>query len=148
MWIPMYKFDKRNLTVQNLQDIKNIEKKSFNKEDSLISSLTDEIQKKNNFIIWCEVEDKVTGYIIFTNVKGTGRILKIAVHSDYRRRGIGESLVSECLKRLGSMKVELHVALSREDAFRLYLKMGFTVVKKIDAYYGNRPAYLMERCPG
>jgi len=84
---------------------------------------------------------EIAGYIIFYP---QGHIVSIAVHSAYRRRGIGTELVDEVLKRTeGIASVELRA--SNEVAKTFYTHLGFSLRTIIPQYYGDEDALVMVR---
>lgn len=75
-----------------------------------------------------EVDGKVVAYIGVWIIVDEAHITNIAVHSSYRRRGIGDLLIKntkELAKMLGAKKLTLEVRISNDTAKRLYLKNGF-----------------------
>lgn len=80
---------------------------------------------------------KVVGYGGYWQVFDEANITNIAVHSDYRRQGIGEGLLKALeaeYPKLGIMYATLEVRVSNEAAKKLYLKNGFVSA-------GIRPNY-------
>ena len=66
--------------------------------------------------------------------------MNVAVHPDYRRRGIGEKLclaLVEALKEKGNHCLTLEVRASNEPAKALYEKIGFQQVGLRKNYYRN-----------
>ena len=66
--------------------------------------------------------------------------MNVAVHPDYRRKGIAEALVAElveALKKRESHCLTLEVRASNEPAKALYEKLGFTQVGLRKNYYRN-----------
>ena len=67
-------------------------------------------------------------------------LLKIAVHRNIRRIGLGADLLSslqQLLTQLGVVEIFLEVRSKNEPALRLYQKNGFKVVGKRPGYYSN-----------
>ena len=84
--------------------------------------------------------DRVAGYVGSQTVLGETDMMNIAVHPDYRRRGIGEALVETlvaALVRNGSHSLMLEVRASNEPAKALYEKLGFVQVGRRPNYYRN-----------
>ena len=84
--------------------------------------------------------DMVAGYIGSQTVLDETDMMNVAVHPDYRRKGIAEALVMElenALKDLGSRRLTLEVRESNEPARKLYEKLGFVQVGKRPRYYRN-----------
>jgi peptide alpha-N-acetyltransferase len=91
-------------------------------------------KKNENFVgaIVCKAEDKV-------NVK-RGYIAMLAVHDEYRRRGIGTELVRIAVRTmmtLGCGEVVLETEVSNQAALRLYENLGFMRDKRLFRYYLN-----------
>lgn len=62
-------------------------------------------------------------------------IRMLAVSGPYRKRGIGEALVSACVERAkaaGERAIGLHTGSFMESALRLYARMGFVRVPEFD----------------
>ena len=85
-------------------------------------------------------DDRVVGYIGSQTVCGETDVMNIAVHPDYRRRGIGQILIEELIrevKNLGSISLTLEVRDSNIAAVSLYEKLGFSQVGLRKNYYRN-----------
>ena len=92
----------------------------------------------------------VCGYIGSQSVLDGADMMNIAIHPDYRRRGIGYSLIEKLIAMLKERRVislSLEVRISNESAISLYKKMGFAIVGKRPAYYRNprEDAYIMRK---
>ena len=99
-----------------------------------------------------DTEKVIVGYLIYSNnlkSDGCSKILKVAVEPASRRMGVASALMAAALelsKAERSPAMQLHVALTREPAYQLYLKHGFAVVSTYSDYYApGRDAFLMER---
>jgi [ribosomal protein S18]-alanine N-acetyltransferase len=77
------------------------------------------------------------------------KILSIAVDKRCQNRGFASMLLKSLfglLRTKGILRVLLEVRLSNVQAQKLYLSLGFNLVKVIDAYYQDgEDAYLMEK---
>ena len=72
--------------------------------------------------------ETVTGYVGSQTVIDETDMMNIAVHPDYRRKGIAESLINALVSDLvqkGSRCLTLEVRASNEAAKALYQKLGF-----------------------
>ena len=81
---------------------------------------------------------------------GETDMMNIAVHPDFRRRGIAESLVNalvEDLQKQESHSLTLEVRASNEAAQKLYEKLGFMQVGLRKNYYRNpkEDAYILRK---
>ena len=95
-------------------------------------------------------DDRVVGYIGSQTVCGETDVMNIAVHPDYRRRGIGQILIEELVrevKNLGSISLTLEVRSSNAPAVSLYEKLGFSQVGLRKNYYRNpkEDAYILRK---
>jgi len=84
--------------------------------------------------------DKVVGYVGSQTVIDETDMMNIAVHPDYRRRGIAEKLIDAltgALGEKGSHGLSLEVRASNGPAIALYEKLGFAQVGLRKNYYRN-----------
>jgi len=72
------------------------------------------------------------GFILTRSILDETEILTLAVHPDFRRRGIGQALVQNVL---GKGKVFLEVAVCNNQAAALYEKCAFVKAGIRRAYY-------------
>jgi len=105
-------------------------------ENSVASEL------KNPLSCWlvAEVDGEVAGYVGSQTVMDESDMMNVAVHPDYRRKGIAEKLVMElveALKKRDSRCLTLEVRASNEPARALYEKLGFVQVGLRKNYYRN-----------
>lgn len=81
---------------------------------------------------------QVVGYAGLWVVADEGHINTLAVHPDWRRRGIGERLLQAVLDKaraLGALSATLEVRVSNLAAQHLYQKFGFVEVGRRNRYY-------------
>ena len=105
-------------------------------ENSVASEL------ENIWALWLVAveDDRVVGYIGSQTSIDETDVMNVAVHPDFRRRGIAEALVVslvEELKKLDSHCLTLEVRASNEPAKQLYEKLGFLQVGCRKNYYRN-----------
>lgn len=80
--------------------------------------------------------DIVTGCIISDTHRGKSRIMNIAVHPEYRKRGIGRLLMNTVIAQHPDRSVVLMVQEHNAAAQQLYIQLGFTRTGYHPAYYG------------
>jgi ribosomal-protein-alanine N-acetyltransferase len=95
-----------------------------------------------------EHDGRIAGYILFWLLPGAIDIHNLAVHPDFRRRGLGRSLLENVItvaRNRASSKVTLEVRKSNATAQRLYESVGFTVRGIRKGYYSDdgEDAFLM-----
>ncbi|MBP3672333.1 MAG: ribosomal protein S18-alanine N-acetyltransferase [Oscillospiraceae bacterium] len=129
----------RKMTAADVAQIAELEKVCFSdpwSEKSIASEL------ENDLSVWLvAVEgETVAGYVGSQSVLGETDMMNIAVSPDYRRRGIGEKLVTELVIQLqaeGNRSLMLEVRASNTPAQKLYEKLGFQMVGRRPRYYHN-----------
>ncbi len=97
-------------------------------------------------------EELIVGYGGFWLIDGEAHISTIAVHPDYRSRGLGEVLLAGMLGRGIALDAEysvLEVRVGNTTAINLYRKYGFEVVGRRKNYYrdNGEDAFLMNAAP-
>jgi len=90
----------------------------------------------------------IAGFAVAQPVKKVGRILTLDILPQARRFGLATRLIQECEGRLragGCQQVYLETAVNNEPAIRLYIKLGYQVLRKLPLYYPTHAldAYLM-----
>lgn len=107
------------------------------------STFRGEIQNKSISFPWVmvrEPDNQVVGYVIFWKIGEEVQVNNIAVHPDFRRRGLGESLLRHVIswvKKEGAQLVTLEVRPSNLAAQALYRKLGFKTIGLRRFYYSN-----------
>ena len=96
------------------------------------------------------VDNELVGYAGLWGILDEGHITNIAVHPSYRRKHIGEALVTVLAKTAedsGIDKLTLEVRVSNEQAKALYKKLGFEAKGLRKGYYedNNEDAIIMWR---
>lgn len=91
----------------------------------------------------------IAAFVLITMRRHAGNIATLDVHPFHRRSGLGTylmSLAEEEVRKKGSKRLTLQVAISNQAAISLYFGLGYTMVKKIKNYYGGEEdCYLMEK---
>lgn len=131
----------------HIDGIMEIEKDSFAIPWSRASV---EKELRNNLAIYTVVKenDKVVGYGGMWHVVNEGHITNIAVHKDYRRKGIGNIIVNkliEIAEEKEMIGLTLEVRKSNIPALELYKKNGFKLEGIRPEYYedNKEDAYIM-----
>lgn len=90
----------------------------------------------------------MVGFVLgdYRSDEDTGWIASLAVHPDYRNRGIGTKLLAQCERELKVPRVRLSVRISNDSAIHLYKHHGYRVVGNWPKYYkGDEDALVMEK---
>jgi len=106
---------------------------------SLNDFKTEIIRNQIAFYLVFEADSEIVGYAGLWAIKPEGHITNVAVHPDFRRRGIGAKLMEELLKqsgeRFGLTEFTLEVRITNIEAVKLYSRFGFKYAGKRKAYY-------------
>jgi ribosomal-protein-alanine N-acetyltransferase len=92
------------------------------------------------FYIVAESDGYIVGYAGLWRILEEGHITNIAVHPDYRRKGLGKRLLTELMARTsrqGIARFTLEVRRSNSSAIALYLGMGFLIMGVRPGYYDD-----------
>lgn len=128
----------REMTSYDLDEVLAIEQTSFS------TPWTKAMFREELFIPLCHdlvamCDERIVGYICFSIVVDEVHLRNIAVHGDWKRRGIASKMIAEmiCLSsEKGADRVTLEVRESNRGAIDLYKKFGF-VVKGVRPLYYN-----------
>ncbi|WOV93341.1 MAG: N-acetyltransferase [Candidatus Nitrosoabyssus spongiisocia] len=105
-----------------------------------------------------EISKNIIGYMMckteygFSNFKKLGFIKKghmvsVAVLPEYRKKGIGKSIIAESIQRIrkvGCAEFYLEVRSSNFAAVKMYESLGFSIRQRLNAYYRDgEGAYMM-----
>lgn len=128
------------MTTDHVREVAALEAICFSdpwSENSVASELN------NNLSYWLVAldGDLVAGYIGSQTVMGETDMMNVAVHPDYRRKGIAEALILSLIKGLetemDSHSLTLEVRASNAPAISLYEKLGFEQIGLRKNYYRN-----------
>jgi len=89
--------------------------------------------------IMCRIETGLSSSI-FRGLIKKGHIVSVAVMPEYRRKGIGEALVTKAMESMRLYKAKqcfLEVRVTNTAAVDLYKKLGFEVYRTIRSYYAD-----------
>ena len=85
-------------------------------------------------------EDNIIGYICINYHLHESQILNLAVHPDFRRRGVATILMDEAIRELRKRRcvfMYLKVRVSNTGAQKFYELLGFKVESVRKKYYAN-----------
>ncbi len=130
----------RELLEHDLPEVVGIENISFTTPWSE-TLFFNEIYKQRSIAKVAIIGEKIVGYICANYVADEGHILNLAVHPDFRGKGIAKTLVKNILgdlKETDCRFLYLEVRDSNNAAKELYGGFGFKVVGTRKKYY-NKP---------
>ena len=124
-------------TEQDLDQLFEIEETCFSHPWSK-DSLRSELGSEHNIFLAAKVEENIIGFCLISVIAGEGTILQVAVHPEYRAKGIGKKLTSAAIeqaKELGTEVIFLEVRVTNTPARRLYQSLGFEKIDLRKGYY-------------
>ena len=129
----------RPMSTADLDEVMEIERSSFRFPWST-GFFLQELQASCARSILAEIEGRIVGYILFWLLPGAVDIHNIAVHMNFRRRGIARALLDRVVieaKRQSDLRVLLEVRRSNLAAQKLYESMGFVTTTIRKNYYSD-----------
>jgi [ribosomal protein S18]-alanine N-acetyltransferase len=123
----------------DLDEVMAIERTSFRHPWSSKFFL-EELQVACARSILAQVNDKIVGYVLFWLLPDAVDIHNIAVHIEFRRKRIGQSLLQRVLEQArnrDSSRVTLEVRVSNIAAQKLYESVGFVSQGLRKGYYSD-----------
>lgn len=133
------------LTHERLEDLLKVEENAFSKPWSRQQFLGELASDATRYFL-AEADGQIVGYAGAWLIVDEVQITNIAVHSDYRRRGIGKALLTHLLNTTqeeGATFYSLEVRRSNLPAQALYKSQGFSVQGERKNYYGDEDALIM-----
>lgn len=122
----------------DLESIQRIEQISYSPYS--LSQLLAELKQKNSLVLVAVSGQTVIGWCGSRVIPPEAELLKIAVHPDYRRQGVGAKLLRHLEEKLAGNNVTdvyLEVRSMNDTAVKFYLKFGFFQVGLRKKYYSS-----------
>jgi len=91
-------------------------------------------------VLVAEADQRIVGSLIATFDGWRGNMYRIAVHPDYRRRGIGRALVKEgerCLTKQGAKRITALVEEKYPWATAFWSNIGYEIEPGIVRFFRN-----------
>lgn len=137
--------------VKDVPTLLEIERASFDTPWTL-GEIAEELDKPLARVWVAEVDGRLAAFGIQWFVVGEAQLANIAVHPDFRGRGLGKKMMIHLLENAraeGMEKMTLEVRTGNTAAHDLYLKLGFVETCRRPHFYEDQDeAILMERKVG
>ncbi|MDI6690739.1 MAG: ribosomal protein S18-alanine N-acetyltransferase [Candidatus Bathyarchaeota archaeon] len=131
-------------SIKQLDELYKIETECFKKEAFSRQHIANLLTDYNGISLVAKMNDKIVGFIIgiihMERNTLAGHILTIDVSPPYRRKGIAQRLlkkIEEIFKEKGVKSCRLEVREDNVAALRLYQKLGYKKIAKLEYYYGD-----------
>ncbi|MGB9857771.1 MAG: ribosomal protein S18-alanine N-acetyltransferase [Dictyoglomaceae bacterium] len=131
-------FEIRTMNEKDIDEVYEINRLSFSSPWSKESFERELFNNKIAHYFVAVKDNKIVGYIGFWQIFQEAQITAIAVHPDFRRKGIGEALLDYVInlcKKNSIKEIVLEVRVSNTIAQNLYFKKGFKKVGIRKWYY-------------
>jgi ribosomal-protein-alanine acetyltransferase len=131
-------------SIRHLDRLYEIEMECFDREAFTKQQIAHLLTDYNSISLIATANSEIIGFIISTMYLErnslTGHILTIDISPVHRRKGTAQKLLQEIEKIFKEKGVKVCRLEVREDniaALRLYQKLGYKKVAKLENYYGN-----------
>lgn len=137
----------REMVPEDASDVAKVEEACFSMPWSR-ESFWQEASNENTYYLIALRDDEIVGYAGAWIVSGEAQITNVAVHPDYRKRGIASKMLTGMIqhfKAVGVTAMTLEVRPSNTAALSLYEKFGLKSVGRRKGYYqdNNEDAIIM-----
>lgn len=123
----MQKIDVDKMTENDILDAAELEKLCFSRPWSE-NAFKGALENENDYFICAKIGSRFAGYAGMYSAAGEGYIYNIAVHENFRKMKVGETLIQALLdysKKINLDFLSLEVRSSNIPAIRLYEKCEF-----------------------
>lgn len=131
--------------IEDIEKLLDIEKESF-LDPWNYKAFENQIKEEKTGIITSKVKDKIVSYVCYYFIIDTVHIVKVAVAEEYRKKGIGSSIIQSLIKKLslsGAKEFVLEVRSSNLAGRRLYESLGFQILGERKNYYSDGESGIM-----
>ena len=142
----------KKVTSNDLKKIIEIESMVFGK-DAFSEKLIKKLIKENLFFLKLEkssIKKQLIGFVIvIMDQKDYANIINFLINPKYQNKSYGSFLLNQTILKIKEFdkvkKIILNVNIKNSSAIKLYEKIGFQIIRKINNYYQLKDsAYLME----
>ncbi len=107
------------------------------------------LRQRNCIGMVAECDDEIVGFMIYELHKSRLHVLNFAVHSEFRRHGVGRRMIEKLIGKLSSQRrsrIMLEVRETNLPAQLFFRELGFRAVAVLRKFYDDSPedAYLMQ----
>lgn len=133
----------------DLKQILEIETLSFNGHDAYtLEDFKRWFERNPDLCLAAESEGRIAGDVISGIRDNKAELSTLAIHPDYRRRGVGTALLEETAQRIrayGIDAIDLEVRKTNRVGVRFWTKMGFSPIGEQLGFYEDGETALQMR---
>ena len=124
------------MSAEQLTAVKDLLDRCFGDSTWSLDILRSQLEKTDSRCTVVIVDEIVVGFLAFEQVLDEGSIIEVAVHPEYRRRGIARRMIQSAVENAENLSsVFLEVRERNTAAIALYEALGFTKVGVRKNYY-------------
>jgi ribosomal-protein-alanine acetyltransferase len=138
-------------SIKYLDTFYRIELECFNEEAFAKQQIAYLLTDFNTIALDAKSGTDIAGFIIaqieFENQEH-GHIITLNIAPKYRRKGVATKLVAETeysLKQRGIQECRLEVREDNHAAIKLYHKLGYQTISKLERYYGKKHGFYLKK---
>ena len=147
--VPLAICEIRLLTLKQLKEVWKLNHYCFQNGEEYSKSTLNYLLSDPTTISYRTVtrEDEMIGFILAGMQNGIAHLTTIGVAPEYRQQGIAEKMLHHLENAFLKREINticLEVRVSNLPAQKLYQKLGYTIMQRLDSYYSNgEDAFLM-----
>jgi ribosomal-protein-alanine acetyltransferase len=139
-------------SLRHLDKLFEIEEQCFTKEAFSKQQISYLLTDYNTIGLVAKVNSEIAGFIILQLESEDdvvfGHIITLNVATKYRRKGIAQRMLHETenmLKSRGITESRLEVKQDNSAAIKLYQRLGYREISKLDHYYGKKHGLYLQK---
>ncbi len=139
-------------SLKHLDRLFEIEEQCFTKEAFTKQQISCLLTDYNTISLVAKVNNEIAGFIILQLESEDdvvfGHIVTLNVATKYRRKGIAQTMLHETeniLKSRGITESRLEVKQDNSAAIKLYQRLGYREIGKLDHYYGKKHGLYLQK---
>ena len=138
-------------TIRLLDILYQIEEQCFSEEAFTKRQIAYLLTDYNTIALAAKTQNEVAGFIIAqveTDETEYGHIITVNVALNYRHKGVATKLLHETeslLKDRGISECRLEVREDNNPAIKLYHKLGYQTIGKLERYYGKKHGIYLKK---
>jgi ribosomal-protein-alanine acetyltransferase len=138
-------------SIKNLDEFYRIELQCFKEEAFAKQQIAYLLTDYNTISLEVKTDADIAGFIIAQiefEDKEFGHIVTLNVAPNYRHKGVAIKLLTEIerfLKQRGVSECRLEVREDNHPAIKLYHKLGYQTVGKLERYYGKKHGFYLKK---
>jgi [ribosomal protein S18]-alanine N-acetyltransferase len=138
-------------SIKNLDTFYRIELQCFKEEAFAKQQIAYLLTDFNTISLEAKADAEIAGFIIAQieyEDKEFGHIITLNIAPNWRKKGVATKLLNEVesfLRQRGVSECHLEVREDNHAAIKLYHKLGYQIVGKLERYYGKKHGFYLKK---